>query len=318
MLGVLAVANTAIGSLNGLRMKFWKDGVWYRSVITPVGGVPATVPPSDYLHFHVDVRNAGARLWPAVGENRVALAYHWYDAAGGQLAVFDGVRSRLPQDVPPGATIRMDATVRAPKVAGRYRLHLDMVHEHTTWFGEQGDAGTDATVEVRTASDPSEIGRPVFTPAVVPPSAAPALEKTTRTALWRAAVLAWRDHPLLGLGPDNFRHVYHRYLGQTDHDDRLHANNLFFETLASLGIAGIAALLLIIIGFAGAARVAIRHHGAVSVAGLLAAGAATGLGAYLVHGFFDYFLEFTPTYALFWLLAGLLSGLAIDRARVPK
>jgi hypothetical protein len=47
----------------------------------------------------------------------------------------------------------------------------------------------------------------------------------------------------------------------------------------------------------------------------VAAGAATGLGAYLVHGLFDYFLEFTPTYALFWLLGGLLTGLAADPER---
>jgi hypothetical protein len=39
-------------------------------------------------------------------------------------------------------------------------------------------------------------------------------------------------------------------------------------------------------------------------------GAAAGLGAYAVHGFFDYFLEFTPTYALLWLLGGMLMALA--------
>jgi hypothetical protein len=94
---------------------------------------------------------------------------------------------------------------------------------------------------------------------------------------------------------------------------------LYFETLASLGLAGIAALVFVVIGFARAARSAVREHGTASVAGLVAAGAAAGLAAYLVHGFFDYFLEFTPTYALLWLLAGLLAGLASDsddRARV--
>ena len=56
----------------------------------------------------------------------------------------------------------------------------------------------------------------------------------------------------------------------------------------------------------------LRLHGASSVAGLIAVAAAAGVGAYLVHGFFDYFLEFTPTYALFWLLAGILAALATD------
>jgi O-antigen ligase len=136
--------------------------------------------------------------------------------------------------------------------------------------------------------------------------------------LWRAALLAWREHPLLGLGPDNFRRAYHRYIGVAHPDTRLHANNLFLETLASLGLAGVAALLLVAIGFAGAARTAVRHHGLASVAGLIAAGAATGLGAYLVHGFFDYFLEFTPTYALFWLLGGIVAGLSGNLIRTAR
>jgi O-antigen ligase len=128
--------------------------------------------------------------------------------------------------------------------------------------------------------------------------------------LWRAALMAWREHPLLGLGPDNFRRAYNRYLGLSRPDERLHANNLYLETLAGLGLAGIGALVLLVVGFAGAARTAIRHHGAASVAGLIAIGAAIGLAAYLVHGFFDYFLEFTPTYGLLWLLAGIVAGLA--------
>jgi O-antigen ligase len=150
---------------------------------------------------------------------------------------------------------------------------------------------------------------PVVAITAPPPMQAP-LERASRRMLWRAALLAWREHPLLGLGPDNFRRAYNRYLGLSRPDERLHANNLYLETLAGLGIAGIGALLLLVVGVAGAARTAIRHHGAASVAGLIAGGAAIGFAAYLVHGLFDYFLEFTPTYGLLWLLAGIVTGLA--------
>jgi O-antigen ligase len=321
MVGLLAFANTAAGSLNGLRLKFWKDGVWYRSAIVPAAGVPATLAPAEHVHFDVDVRNAGARSWPAAGPKPIALSYHWIEEGSGKLVVYDGVRTRLPQDVPAGGTIRLLATVRAPAQAGRYRLHLEMVHELTTWFGEQGDGGYDAIVDVRYGARAADARRGTVAAAVVPPASDAPLEGTTRATLWRAAIMAWREHPLLGLGPDNFRRAYSRYLppGSSARsvrpDERLHANNLFLEILANLGLAGIAALVLIVVGFAGAARVAVRHHGAASVAGLVAAGAATGLGAYLVHGLFDYFLEFTPTYALFWLLGGLLTGLAADPER---
>jgi hypothetical protein len=302
---LLAVANTALGSLAGLRMKFWNDDLWYRSSITPVGAMPTGIAPGLRASFDVDVHNKGARPWPASGWQNVALSYHWFDAATGALIVYDGLRTLLPNDMPPGATARLRATVKAPEEAGRYRLHLEMVHENTTWFAEQGDAGTDAMVNV---GDYAAAPPPVaITPP--PPMTAP-LERAPRRLLWRAAVMAWREHPLLGLGPDNFRRGYNRYLGLERPDERLHANNLYFEILASLGIAGIGALVLIVIGFAGAARTAIRHHGAATVGGLIAAGAAIGLAAYLVHGFFDYFLEFTPTYGLMWLLAGIVTGLA--------
>ncbi|HEY7372467.1 MAG TPA: O-antigen ligase family protein [Polyangia bacterium] len=315
LLGLLAVGQTAGGTLSGLRLAFWKDDVWYRSAIVPVAPPPGLLAPKQEATFDVDVRNAGARPWPAAGPSPIKLSYHWRDDASGKLAVYDGVRSVLPHDVPAGATVRMPARVRAPDRPGRYRLHLEMVHEDTTWFGEQGDTGYDAIVDVQPQLGPAGARPARFAAALVPAASAAPLEHVTRTMLWRAAVSAWRDHPLLGLGPDNFRRAYNRYVGLAKPDERLHANNLYFETLASLGLAGIAALALLVFGLARAARAAVRVHGAASPGGLVAAGAAAGLGAYLVHGFFDYFLEFTPTYALFWLLAGLLTGLSIGRER---
>ena len=317
VLGLLAVGNTAVGSASGLRLKFWNDEVWYRSTITPIGGAPGPMRPGVATTFDVDVYNSGARPWPAAGERNVALSYHWRDEASGRLVVYDGLRTLLPHDIEPGATIRLHAAVRAPAVAGRYRLHLEMVHEGITWFGEQGDVGYDAVVNV--VADAPAVAAAL--PAVTPPRAvtAPLERGAPRRMLWRAAVMAWRDHPLLGLGPDNFRHAYNRYLGLPHPDERLHANNLYFETLAGLGLAGIAALVLLVIGLARAARTAIGIHGAASVGGLVAAGATIGLATYLVHGCFDYFLEFTPTYGLLWLLAGLVVALSTttEHARAP-
>jgi O-antigen ligase len=312
VVGLLAAANSAIGSLAGVRMKFWNDGVWYRSAITAAGEIPDAMGPRTYAAIDVDVRNNGVRPWPATGAQRVALAYHWYDETTGKLAVFDGIRTALPRDIDPGVTVRLSATVLAPARPARYRLHLELVHEGITWFGEQGDAGYDTVVDVREAVAVTTPRRPAVA-ATVPPAAEPPLERATRMMLWRAAVMAWREHPLLGLGPDNFRRAYNRYLNLPRADERLHANNMYFETLASLGLAGIAALALVIAGFVSAARRAVRLHGASSAAGLLAVGAVAGLGAYAVHGFFDYFLEFTPTYALLWLLGGLLMALSHER-----
>jgi O-antigen ligase len=317
VLGLLAVGNTAVGSLTGLRLKFWKDDVWYRSVITPVDRIPGMIVPVREIHFQVDVRNSGVRPWPVTGFQPVKLSYHWRDDATGAMSEYDGLRTTLPRDVDPGATVRVVAKVAAPPQPGRYRLHLEMVHENVTWFGLQGDSGFDAIVEVRTDATPAAAQAAPIVVAPPPGDGEAPLQRASRTMLWRAALMAWRDHPLLGLGPDNFRRGYNRYLGLPHPDERLHANNFYFETLASLGIAGVAALALVIVGFGRAARRALLRHGPSSTAGLLATGVAAGLAAYLVHGFFDYFLEFTPTYALLWFLGGLLAALSSDHNGNP-
>jgi hypothetical protein len=79
-----------------------------------------------------------------------------------------------------------------------------LVHEHATWLSERGNLGLRQPVEVR---GPAAVGGSAGTGRVpdgggrsVPSDLIP------RRALWRAAVAAWREHPLLGLGPDNFRH----------------------------------------------------------------------------------------------------------------
>jgi hypothetical protein len=51
---------------------------------------------------------------------------------------------------------------------------------------------------------------------------------------------------------------------------------------------------------------------------ILAFGITAGLAAYFIHGTLDYFLAFTPTYGLFWLLAGALVALERLAAREPS
>ena len=224
------------------------------------------------------------------------------------MSVYDGVRTALPRDVAPGATVRLRAKVAAPPKPGRYRLHLEMVHEGVTWFGLQGDAGFEAIVEVRTRRRARRrAGRPIV--VAPPPGVGEApLERATRTMLWRAALMAWRDHPLLGLGPDNFRRGYNRYLGLPaprraaarqqsllrdagQPGDRGRWRRWRWSSSASGAPPGARC--------GGTAR---RRPPA-----CWPTGAAAGLAAYLVHGFFDYFLEFTPTYALA-LVAGRPAG----------
>jgi hypothetical protein len=322
-LALALVTTTPSPSLLSQRLRWWRDGSWfgveYRAQEAPHRvrvGEPFTVP--------VTLRNTGTLPWPHSGDHPTHLAYHWervagseprIDAAGTALEIasradFEGRRTELPADVPPGGVLEVVAMARGPDAAGAYRLRWDLVQEHVTWFSERGNAMPRHEIEVLPGADeapatarPPEDPTPFVLHAPAPP--------VPRRDLWRAALVLWRESPLLGVGPDCFRRRYEAVLspapnGQPYTDTRLHANSLYFETLADLGLAGIGALGAM--AFALGRRV--REH--CLRGGLAGLGCGVAAGAFFVHGLFDYFLEFTPLLGLFWLLLGLTASHSPD------
>jgi O-antigen ligase len=125
-----------------------------------------------------------------------------------------------------------------------------------------------------------------------------------RSVLWSTAWLITRDHPWLGIGPDNFRHVYGRKLGLAAWDQRVHANNSYIEVLVGMGFIGAAALLWLIVV---TLRSVMQMFAAASASTLpLLAVAAAACLAIASHALVDSFLTFTPTYTVFSLAAGIL------------
>lgn len=335
-LATLAIPFFARESLLAMRLQVWQSRPWYRSVIAPLPGadappLPGRLLPSAVTWVPMSVRNEGAILWPSQGKHLVSLSYHWSDATTGDMLVFEGVRTPLPHDIPPGGEVVLWARIRAPEHPGFYVAKWDLVQEDVTWFSVYGDPGMSQRVEVtlsaaavsrpglprRRGKAPSDdeavADEPAAAVLALPEPDPAAASGIPRKQLWTAALRAWRAHPLLGLGPDNFRHVYGTYLNIADADDRLHANNLYLEVLATLGLVGFLAF-----GAVGVTlgRTASRLLKA-PVRSPLALATCVALGAYLAHGLLDYFLEFTPTYALLWLLAGMLAALARRAPAVP-
>jgi hypothetical protein len=217
----------------------------------------------------------------------------------------EGRRTLLPAEVAPGAGVSVHALVRAPAVPGRYRLRWDLVCEYVTWFSERGTPTLDQVVEVVAGDGPAAGGADELVASSLEDWVPPA--RVTRPELWRAALRLWRQHPLLGVGPDNFRRLYPQVIapppqGRWFPDERLHANNFYLETLADLGLAGLGALALLIAAVVVQAR---RHRAA---GRLLPVAAAVAVGTFFVHGVLDYFLEFTPSYGLYWLVLALVAG----------
>jgi hypothetical protein len=77
----------------------------------------------------------------------VNLSYHWIGPRG-VPAAFDGLRTPLRRAILPGDTLRMSMVVRAPSVAGRYELQIDLVEEGVTWFSRAGTPPFRASVRV--------------------------------------------------------------------------------------------------------------------------------------------------------------------------
>ncbi len=299
---VLTVVAQAVSPLLALRLRFWEQRSWYGTIVEPTPDTPQLpdqMEPGAEVTVGLTIVNTGALTWPAGGKKPVQIGYHWMGPDGRTLLVLEGQRTNLPQDVPSDTKVQVLASVKAPEKPGRYVIWWDLVHEGVTWFSDAGAPGYRQRVAVGTTASPRKEGLATGTLNLN------VYDEFSRQKLWYAGLLAFRDHPLLGLGPDNFRRAYGHYLGREQTDERLHANNFYIEVLATLGIAGLAAFAWLIVALARTAR----RAGSLSTNRVLVFGVGAALAAYLVHGTLDYFMEFTPTYSLLWLLAGTLVGL---------
>jgi O-antigen ligase len=243
----------------------------------------------------VGVTNTGRLTWDSSADPGFALSYHWLRADTGAVVVFEGQRTAFPRPVRPQSRVALDADVIAPAEPGSYTLVWDVVHETRAWLSTEGvaTAHTHATV----SGPPSGVVRTemVRLPTVT--------MRPARPALWAAALRMAADHPVFGLGPDNYRLAYGPYAGLERWDRRVHANNMYLEILAGAGILGLLALLWLLAAAGWLLWRRLEHaQGTQHIAG------AAMLAAWIVvagHGLVDSFLSFTTTYVMFALAAGL-------------
>jgi hypothetical protein len=303
LVATVTVVSPGPASLLGQRLRWWNDDAWF-GVKYEAPTAPRLVRDGELFLTHVTLRNTGVLTWRRAGDRPTRLAHHWYaeaDDGTRTLVVFNGKRTELPVDVPPGGVVDVLAVARAPLADGSYRLAWDLVQEGVTWFSERGNATADELVMVNGVAAADLAPAPDVgwsAPLPLPPS---------RSALWRAAVTLWIKHPLLGIGPDNFRRRYEAVLspgptGEPYTDTRIHANSLYFETLADEGLLGAFALMALLLAW-GRALCSPR-----SAQRVLGVGVGLAAGAFFIHGTFDYFLEFSPAYGLFWMLLGLMAA----------
>jgi hypothetical protein len=315
LLGLVLLA-LVVNPLTALRLVSETEQGWYRAVYTTPEEV--TAQPGELLSVPVGVTNGGVRLWQGDGAQPFTLSYHLF--RDGELYLYDGARSPLPSIVEPGATLEIDAQLPAPPEPGEYTVYWDMVQEHVTWFSwKSSPLGRTRLVVLDVA--------PVATTAIKDIDVRVPFAPVGRLALWRAAVLMAAQRPLLGIGPDNFRWLYGPFAGLMYWDTNIHTNNLYLEWLVDTGVVGLAVFLWFACRLAAVVGGSIGlwpfalENAAISSPGrsspprapastmsenhIWQIGLAAALAAWFVHGLFDFFYEFTPTYVAFWFVTGL-------------
>jgi O-antigen ligase len=267
---------------------------WYRAAfdapqdIAIATGRTATVP--------VTVTNTGRLLWDSQATPPILLSYHWLPADRDGFVLFEGVRTAFASPVAPDAAATVEVRVRAPQQPGDYRLEWDLVQEGRLWFSTEPGA-------VRAISHASVRGVPGSGdgdgPLMPPPRAT---VRPGRLVLWTAAARMFAAHPIVGVGPDNFRLAYGSYAGLAHADPRTHSNNMYLEVLAGGGIVAFAAFAWLLWRAGRCVADVVRAPGIGSPA--LALGVAAAAVAIALHAAFDSFLSFAPTYVLFALTLG--------------
>jgi len=137
-----------------------------------------------------------------------------------------------------------------------------------------------------------------------------------RLNLWRSAWAMIRDHPLRGIGLDNFLYVYRsRYILPAAWEERnlSHPHNILLDWWMRLGILGLVALVWLLAAFfAGAAR--LYRRAADPTVRALVLGLMASMVNFLAHGLVDNSFFLTDLALVFALTLGAVALLKRERA----
>jgi putative inorganic carbon (HCO3(-)) transporter len=131
-----------------------------------------------------------------------------------------------------------------------------------------------------------------------------------RVDLWQSSLGMVRDHPLLGIGLDNFAYVYQAYLreGAAAEPNLSHPHNWVLHLWLALGLLGLVAFCWLVLRFGQNVRAALIG----TESRWLVAGAAGAMADLLVHGFIDNSYFLVDLAFVFWLCMALVASQRAD------
>jgi hypothetical protein len=287
------------------------DTNWYNAVY--VAPETLTLEAGAVTTVAVDVENTGEVAWRNFGEHAYRLGYYWESVADDAPLDVPHIEIDLPRSVEIGERVQLEVEVQPRLAPGEYRIVWGMLQSNVLWFYHRNVPEARTLVEITPSTTTTEtLARPQLMdtpPGGDIPTEGPVA--VARLDLWRAAFAMWREYPLLGVGPDNYRLRYGPYLGYDVWYQSNHANNLYIELLATMGVFGLAAFLgFVSVVLVQSWRLLQRLQGQRQTS-LLVLGLVGCLAASLLHGLFDHFLPWMSTLGLFWLVAGLIAALTV-------
>jgi hypothetical protein len=245
--------------------------------------------PDIHDEIQVTIQNTGTLKWQSRGRGRMAISYRWLELTSMKFLQTAGLITQLPHDVQPGEMVEVTAGFQTPKLPGKYILVFELFGRNFDWFSQTGvnpvlieaDIQPSLTRGVARADLSHWYRMGQRAGATITASVA-------RPALWRAALSMFVEHPF-GVGPDNYRLQFGKYLGATHWDTHISSNSLYLELLTGSGILGLVAFGLVVV------MIPWRLEPA-----------CLAIAVFLVHGLVDAFLMTTPIYFTFWILVGVL------------
>ncbi|MBD3413550.1 MAG: hypothetical protein GF421_03845, partial [Candidatus Aminicenantes bacterium] len=94
------------------------------------------------------LKNIGQKEWIHTGSQAVLFSYH-LQSQNRDMIRFDNRRIGLPESVPPGQSLEIQPSIRAPLSEGTYILEFDLLREGISWFQDGGSLSAQVTLEVK-------------------------------------------------------------------------------------------------------------------------------------------------------------------------
>jgi putative inorganic carbon (hco3(-)) transporter len=136
-----------------------------------------------------------------------------------------------------------------------------------------------------------------------------------RIYLWQSAVKMIKDHPVFGVGPDNYRWVYAAKYNEHSPFSTMrrtgggmpnaHSNNFYLETASNLGIVGLGVLLWLIFRIKRSVSLVFKNYDDEYILPIFL-GITGAIVAFFAHGLVDDFWQFQSMILMFWMILGLL------------